>query len=70
MSAPKPASLADVAKLRRLKREAWTRFATADLAYDEALRVFERAVLTKDLARKELRFVETAYAEAKAGAGE
>ena len=54
----------------RLKREALTRFATADLAYDEALRAFEAAVLVKDLARKELRFVETAYAEAKAGAGE
>ena len=70
MSAPKPASLADVAKLHRLKREALTRFATADLAYDEALRAFEAAVLAKDLARKELRFVETAYAEAKFGASE
>ena len=70
MSAPKPASGADVAKLHRLKREALTRFADADRAYDEALRAFEAAVLAKDLARKELRFVETVYAEAKAGAGE
>ena len=70
MSAPKPASLADVAKLHRLKREALTRFAVADRAYDEALRAFEAAVLAKDFARKELRFVETAYAEAKAWAGE
>jgi len=70
MSAPKPASLADVAKLHRLKREALTRFAGADRAYDEALRTFEAAVLAKDLARKELRFVETAYAEAKTEAGE
>jgi len=70
MSAPKPGSLADVAKLHRLKREALTRFSVADRAYDEALRALEAAVLAKDLARKELRFVETAYAEAKAGAGE
>jgi hypothetical protein len=70
MSAPKPGSLADVAKLHRLKREALTRFSVADRAYDEALRALEAAVLAKDLARKELRFVETAYAEAKAEAGE
>lgn len=66
----KPASQADVAKLHTAKRQARTAFAKADQAYDVALQAFEAAVLAKDRARTELRFVETAYAEAKAEAGE
>lgn len=66
--APRPASLADVAKLHTAKRLARAAFADADRAYDEALAAFEAAVLRKDAARKELATVTTAYNDAKAEA--
>jgi hypothetical protein len=67
---PKPASLADVAKLHKGKRVASAAFADADRAYDEALHTFEAAVLRKDQARKYLDAATTAYRDAKAEAGE
>ncbi|MCO4257378.1 hypothetical protein [Pseudarthrobacter cellobiosi] len=62
---PKPASGADVAKLHRQKRLASAAFADADRAYDEALRVFESAVIRKDAARKNLAAANDAYYAAK-----
>lgn len=67
--APRPATLADVAKLHTAKRLARLAFADADRAYDEALAVFEAAVLRKDAARKVLAAATTAYNDAKAEAG-
>lgn len=66
----RPASGADVAKLHGAKRLASAAFADADRAYDEALRTFERAVLAKDVARKNLRAAETAYEVAKTEAAQ
>lgn len=69
-SSGRPASQADVAKLYTARRVASRNFADADRAYDVALRAFELAVLRKDAARKELAAADTAYAVAKAEAGE
>lgn len=64
--APRPASLSDVAKLHTAKRQALTAFADADREYDDALRAFERAVIRKDAARRNLDAATTAYVTAKA----
>lgn len=67
-SAPKPASGADVAKLHTAKRKASLEFRTADTAYDEALYVFEHAMIRKEQARRNLAAATTAYQDAKAEA--
>lgn len=64
----RPASQADVAKLHTQKRLASAAFRQADIAYDEALRAFEHAVLVKNRRRMELASAVTAYESAKAEA--